>query len=181
MRGAGGAALHQFLSGYPAAADSGAQRVLALPFMEPLDGTLDAWLLQQWYDSGSRHYDAFFLQSLPPNLTAAAGGAPLAAQPAQLQYSVLANQTAIHGLPAAITQVQSCLPACLPPPAAALPAALPPLVWRTSASNLACVRPTATPPPLPPPVGARRAAALADRRPARRHPIHQPPATGAGA
>ncbi len=105
------------------------------------------------YNASSRHYDAFFLQSLPPNVT----GLPFEDQPAhgsrrmaaamdshaaqqrdvvrwdgtmlsqptqaapagqqhdwqpsiaaagpEVQYSVLANQTAIHGLPAAISQV----------------------------------------------------------------------------
>lgn len=70
------------------------------------------------YNSSSRHYDAFFLQGLPPraNLTrgaaaAAAAGMPAAAEqaPAVLQYSVLVNQTAIHGLPAAITQAHAAL------------------------------------------------------------------------
>ena len=70
------------------------------------------------YSSSSRHYDAFFLQGLPPraNLTrgaaaAAAAGMPAAAEqaPAVLQYSVLVNQTAIHGLPAAITQAHAAL------------------------------------------------------------------------
>ena len=77
------------------------------------------------YNSSSRHYDAFFLQTLPPNLTAASTAAARAAgagavpggwagpaerygtdPAAELRYSVLANQTAIHGLPAALTQVR---------------------------------------------------------------------------
>jgi hypothetical protein len=55
--------------------------------------------LDQWYNSSARRYDAFFLQTLPANLTG--GGI-------ELRYSVLANQTAIHALPAAISQVVSC-------------------------------------------------------------------------
>lgn len=200
--------------------DSGTSRLLNLPYLEPLAGTLDGWLLDQWcaagcpgsgmhcvpswlrgelcallyaglqlpamsgqvagpgcelcsiqtlqlswapracllcrYNASSRYYDAFFLQSLPANTSelyserlpassssksssmaaatdsravqrgAAAGwggalplklaqAAPPQLQPgwppsgaaagAGVQYSVLANQTAIHGLPAAISQV----------------------------------------------------------------------------
>ena len=33
--------------------DSGATRVLTLPFLEPLAGTLDSWLLQQWWVGGA--------------------------------------------------------------------------------------------------------------------------------
>lgn len=90
----------------------------------------------RYNSSGRRHYDAFFLQTLP-NLTTTPGAAhpaatgaaaarrlrhgaaaaasasagtarhmgAAAAAGAALQYSVLANQTAIHGLPAAISQV----------------------------------------------------------------------------
>lgn len=28
--------------------DSGTSRILTLPFLEPLAGTLDGWLLEQW-------------------------------------------------------------------------------------------------------------------------------------
>lgn len=58
---------------------------------------MDGWLLEQWYSGGTRRYDAFFLQTLPANLSQGVGG--------ELRYSVLANQTAIHALPAAISQV----------------------------------------------------------------------------
>ena len=145
------------------------------------------------YNASSRHYDAFFLQSLPYNLTglptegqlpgsrrgmaadtssqavqqAAASGwggsqrldparaaqlgqrpswqvAGAGAGPAEVQYSVLANQTAIHGLPAAISQAsaqqsgllahsgralqvwpRTVLRCCLPAPPPAGPAHLP--------------------------------------------------------
>lgn len=76
-------------------------RVLTLPMFESLNGSLDGWLLDRWYDSSARQYDAFFLQSLPANLSSAATAAPGGGA---VQYSVMANQTAIHGLPAAVTQ-----------------------------------------------------------------------------
>ena len=85
------------------------------------------------YDAGSRSYDAFFLHTLPDlaNMTAGGGGddpglralpaydqhqqhqvqyeGALAEEQQLLQYSVLSNQTAIHGLPAALTQLHSAL------------------------------------------------------------------------
>lgn len=79
--------------------DTGTDRLLTLPLFERLEGSLDGWLLDQWYNASARRYDAFFLQTLPANLTG--GGI-------ELRYSVLANQTAIHALPAAISQVVSC-------------------------------------------------------------------------
>ncbi|KAL4853959.1 ATP-binding cassette sub-family A member 3 [Chlorella vulgaris] len=97
----GGAALQAFLAGYPEAQDSGTTRVLTLPMFESLNGSLDGWLLDRWYDSSARQYDAFFLQNLPANLSGAAAAAPGGGA---VQYSVMANQTAIHGLPAAVTQ-----------------------------------------------------------------------------
>jgi hypothetical protein len=81
--------------------DSGTTRVLTLPMFESLNGSLDGWLLDRWYDSSARQYDAFFLQNLPANLSGAAAAAPGGGT---VQYSVMANQTAIHGLPAAVTQ-----------------------------------------------------------------------------
>ena len=95
--------------------DTGATALLRLPWLQPLPGTLDGWLLRQWYNGSREHtgrwlpfYDAFFLDALPPDPAAPAADARASwLADAPLSYTVLTNQTAIHGLPAALSQVRA--------------------------------------------------------------------------
>jgi hypothetical protein len=68
-----------------------------------LNLTLEGQLLNQW-SSGSPHYDALFLQDIPPVdqlLTSVSGQGP--------SLTLLVNQSAVSGLPAALNQATSAL------------------------------------------------------------------------
>jgi len=68
-----------------------------------LNLTLEGQLLNQW-SSGSPHYDALFLQHMPPVdqlLTSLSADAPA--------ITLLVNQSAVSGLPAALNQVTSAI------------------------------------------------------------------------
>jgi hypothetical protein len=70
---------------------------------QPLNLTLEGQLLHQT-SSGSPHYDALFLEHMPPVeelLTSLAGSGP--------RITLLVNQSAISGLPAALNQASSAL------------------------------------------------------------------------
>jgi hypothetical protein len=107
-----------FTAGYPAPElrDTGAQAVLRLPYLQPLNGTLDGALLASWFDSPRRAYDGLFLEELPEaagavSATGGGGGAPRlpAQESVAFRYAVLVNQTAVHALPAALNQAHSAL------------------------------------------------------------------------
>ncbi|KXZ53111.1 hypothetical protein GPECTOR_7g1001 [Gonium pectorale] len=131
--GTGGDCLAAFLSGHPAAAalggpgvvDSGATALFTGdPRMRPT--TLEAYLLGRWYGGGGPLYDAIHLASLPPPAALAAGaaGGPAASAAAPALSLVLAtNQSAVHALPAALSEAMSAalsyISAGLPSPAAA--------------------------------------------------------------
>ena len=63
---------------------------------------MDDYLLENWNENRQRAYDALYLDSLP-DLGA------LGNSSRSLRYSVLANQTAVHGLPASLNQMHSAL------------------------------------------------------------------------
>lgn len=68
-----------------------------------LNLTLEGQLLSQW-SSGNPHYDALFLQEVPPVdqlLTSLSGDGP--------SFTILVNQSAISGLPASLNQATSAL------------------------------------------------------------------------
>lgn len=68
-----------------------------------LNLTLEGQLLSQW-SSGSPHYDALFLQAMPPVdqlLSSLAGPGP--------SLTLLVNQSAVSGLPASLNQATSAL------------------------------------------------------------------------
>ena len=118
VRGDAGA-FAAFSEGYPARElrDTGAQAVLRLPYLQPLNGTLDGALLAGWFDESRRAYDALFLEELPPAgaasgaVSAAGGASPQVPpqEPVAFRYAVLVNQTAVHALPAALNQAHSAL------------------------------------------------------------------------
>ncbi|KAK9828547.1 hypothetical protein WJX72_000707 [[Myrmecia] bisecta] len=64
------------------------------PFFAPPNGTMDGYLLDHWY-TGQPSYDAVFMQQLD--------------QPSAAIFTLLVNQTAIHGLPAALNSASSAL------------------------------------------------------------------------
>lgn len=98
-----GAALCTLRDAYPGEVlrDSGTTKVLRVPYLEPLGGTLDGYLLDGWYGS-STVYDALFLESLA--LGSGGDNASVAAS-----FVVLANQTAIHALPVVLNQLHGAL------------------------------------------------------------------------
>jgi hypothetical protein len=68
-----------------------------------LNLTLEGQLLSQW-SSGSPHFDALFLQEVPPVdqlLTSLSGQGP--------SFTLLVNQSAVSGLPASLNQATSAL------------------------------------------------------------------------
>jgi ATP-binding cassette subfamily A (ABC1) protein 1/ATP-binding cassette subfamily A (ABC1) protein 3 len=110
-----------FLRAFPAeqAVDTGADAVIggggggggAAP--PPLPATLEGLLLRRWYDSGRASYDALFVDALPPasGLAGGSGSSPFS-------FALLGNQSAVHALPAALSQAHSALLRLLllPPP-----------------------------------------------------------------
>ncbi|WIA08739.1 hypothetical protein OEZ85_008162 [Tetradesmus obliquus] len=68
----------------------------------PLNLTLEGQLLAQW-DSGSPHYDAVYFHSMPPldQLLSSLQGSPV--------ITLLVNQSAVSGLPAALNQATTAL------------------------------------------------------------------------
>ncbi|GAB4821282.1 hypothetical protein N2152v2_008328 [Parachlorella kessleri] len=105
LRANGSAALAGFVGAFPQQdlVDSGATGILRIPYFQPLKDTLDDYLLKAWYGS-DRAYDAVYLDSLPDLV---ANGSAAAGQ--SIKYTLLVNQTAVHGLPAVTNQVHSAL------------------------------------------------------------------------
>eukprot|EP00887_Chlorella_sp_A99_P005937 scaffold29.g5937.t1 len=112
VRTNGSAALEALVAAYPAEElrDSGCSAILRIPYLQPLAGTVDEYLLSSWNDEASHTYDALFLDSLPDLASLARGGnaSALAAAP-PLRYTLLANQTAVHGLPTSLSAAHSAL------------------------------------------------------------------------
>jgi hypothetical protein len=93
----------QLLASYPAAGleDTGQQQLWSGTGGPPLQATLEGLLLGSWF-RGRQAYDALYLPALPEPRELAAGAA-------QLQYTLLFNQSAVAGIPAALSSANSAL------------------------------------------------------------------------
>eukprot|EP00873_Tetraselmis_striata_P005020 jgi/Tetstr1/425284/TSEL_015736.t1 len=71
-------------------------------WFHPAKGTLDDWLLANWYTSNNHTYDALFVERLPVLGAHGSNGNGAA-------FTVLVNETACHALPLAINQASTAL------------------------------------------------------------------------
>lgn len=132
-----GQLLARFVQLHPAnrVVDTGATGLWAGAGSE-LAGTLDGYLLDSWYTSAEMN-DALHVAALPPPADVAAG------RPVVFEFTLMHNQSAVSGLPAALSSVHSAvlryvlasleappspppLPPVQPPPGAPSRAAPPP-------------------------------------------------------
>lgn len=74
------------------------------PLTLPKLCAVDEFLLDSWEDPSRRAYDGIWLETLPD---LAAGAAAASSTP--IRFTALVNQTAVHALPAAISQLHSAL------------------------------------------------------------------------
>ncbi|KAI8469139.1 MAG: hypothetical protein J3K34DRAFT_522412 [Monoraphidium minutum] len=101
--GGGGGALRAFVDAYPARdiEDSNATALYLGSSGAPLNATLEGSLLARW-PSGRPRFDAVHFEALPSAEELASGGASWG-------YTLLLNQSAIAGLPAALAAANSAI------------------------------------------------------------------------
>lgn len=95
--------------------DTNATSVIRVPYFQPMQGSLDEALLHDWWSSERRSYDALFLQYLPDlshqhsSSSSSFFTFPSPWSEPGVRATIMANQTALHGVPIAINSLHSAL------------------------------------------------------------------------
>lgn len=94
--------------------DTNATSIIRVPYFQPLQGSLDAALLENWWNVSFKTNDALFVETLPDFISMDVDNTTWTEPGARIAFMV--NQTALHAVPAAISSVHSALLRCLVTP-----------------------------------------------------------------